>query len=106
MATTRQQNNAEYALRNARILHGNTIDIELAWPSKEEPQYIEVGLNHVRAADTVRISYDLDRDGYVIEQNTRPGIAGHPECWKEVAFVQAWALDSGEDYDDDVIEVD
>ena len=40
---------------------------------------LDVGLCDVRAADNIRITYDFDRDGYVI---SRDG--------KEKAFIQAW----------------
>ncbi len=46
---------------------------------------IEIGLEHVRAADSIRVRYDFDRDGYVILQSS-----ADPDDWQEVAFVQAW----------------
>lgn len=55
--------------------------------------HIEVGLEHVRAADNIRISYDFERDGYVIEQSrwTDDNLLG--ELWQEVAFIRSWSLD-------------
>lgn len=56
---------------------------------------IEIELMDVRAADDIRISYDFDRDGWVIKQaSIFWWDGGDKECnadWKEVAFVQAWA---------------
>jgi hypothetical protein len=50
---------------------------------------------HVRAADDIRIHYDFERDGYVIEQaSTFTWSIDDEECdpdWQEVAFIQAWA---------------
>ena len=70
--------------------------IELSYPRcKDQAKYIKVDLMDVRAADGIRISYDFDRDGWVIEQASNFAWKGlsMEECdrdWKEVAFVQAW----------------
>lgn len=56
-----------------------------------------VGLSDVRAADSILIHYDFDRDGYVIQQASRFSWAEGEEIdqdWQEVAFIQAWARDS------------
>jgi hypothetical protein len=56
---------------------------------------VEVQLVHVRAARDIRITYDFDRDGYVIAAQADPGEPG-PEAnsvelpYVEVAFVPAW----------------
>jgi len=73
----------------------NTKYIELWYPRLEgEKKYIRVGLMDVRAADDIRISYDFDRDGWVIEQASIFKWAGDDEVcnegWAEVAFIQAW----------------
>lgn len=61
-------------------------------------EYLEVGLVDVRAADSLRIHYDFERDGYAIEQAST---FSWPEedtdmdmDWQEVAFVRAWARDN------------
>ncbi len=63
--------------------------------SENNPKYIVVGLCDVRAADSIRISYDFDRDGWVVEQaSIFSWDADDKEMdsdWAEVAFVQAWA---------------
>ena len=59
---------------------------------------IEIELMDVRAADSIRVSYDFDRDGWVIRQSDGDlGEDGNGETWHEVAFVQAWALQKPED---------
>lgn len=73
-----------------------TLTAELWYPRVEGKRirFVEVGLVDVRAADSVRVSYDFERDGWKIEQagvfewdmddsEQNPG-------WAEVAFVQAW----------------
>lgn len=56
--------------------------------------HVEVDLEDVRAADSVRLSYDFERDGWKIEQaRFFSWPAGDAICdpgWVEVAFVQAW----------------
>jgi hypothetical protein len=54
-----------------------------------------LGLCDVRAADSIRLSYDFDRDGWKIEQAstftwTDADTEMDPD-WQEVAFVKAWA---------------
>ena len=71
--------------------HGDTITVELWYPRVgDQARYIEVGLVDVRAADNIRISYDFDRDGYVIEQASCFEGPDDDDDWQEVAFVQAW----------------
>jgi hypothetical protein len=72
------------------------ISVDLDYPGVNgNPEHIEIDLMHVRSADPIRVSYDFDRDGWVIEQAAV--FAWAPEdkvCdpeWAEVAFVQAWA---------------
>lgn len=74
---------------------GDTTTIELCYPRQQPVKYIEVELTDVRAADSLRLSYDFDRDGWVIEQSSLfEWDSDDEECdsdWQEVAFVQAWA---------------
>lgn len=79
----------------------DTKRVELWYPRSDgSERFVEVGLVDVRAADSIRISYDFDRDGWRIEQASRwEWPAGDPVCdqdWQEVAFVQAWARDPRE----------
>ena len=58
---------------------------------------LEISLFHTRAADSIRIQYDSERDGWIIEQaSVFKWKADDKICdpkWKEVAFIQAWALE-------------
>ncbi len=59
------------------------------------PAQVEVELEDIRAADSLLIYYDFDRDGWSINQASRfEWPAEDAECdpdWQEVAFIQAWA---------------
>lgn len=64
--------------------------IELEYPRVEgNVNKIIVGLTDVRAADSIQIEYDFDRDGWVIKMDkTREMEVIEEEV--EVAFVPAW----------------
>lgn len=75
--------------------YANRKDVSIGYPD----DYIIVSLEHVRAADDIRISYDFERDGWVIEQAsvfewsedlTMNDDDECDPCWAEVAFVGAW----------------
>lgn len=78
----------------------NTQHVRLWYPRSEnlartaaEPQAIEIDLFDVRAASRIRITYDFDRDGYVITMKPTRELGGVMEetgDWQEVAFVNAW----------------
>lgn len=79
----------------------DTMRVEFAYPRLEgHIKYIELGLGDVRASDGIRIHYDFERDGYVIEQyyiieKQMDGyIDAATETWEEVGFFQSWALES------------
>lgn len=57
---------------------------------------VEIGLEDVRAADSIRVSYDFDRDGWVIQQNATLESGEMLDDWQEVAFVKAWGRSIGE----------
>jgi hypothetical protein len=87
------------ALQEA-IRRGDTDHVDLWYPGVEDnPEYLQIGLMHVRAADDIRIHYDFERDGYVIEQaSTFRWDINDRECdpdWQEVAFIKAWAREKG-----------
>lgn len=78
-----------------------TYFVELFYPrSKGNVKAVEVGLMDVRAADSLRIEYDFDRDGYSIKQASKfSWDASDKVCdpdWQEVAFVRAWARQGDE----------
>lgn len=58
-------------------------------------KHIEIELSDVRAADSIRVSYDFGRDGWKIEQASTFSWDGDDDVcdpdWQEVAFIQAWA---------------
>jgi hypothetical protein len=72
------------------------VSVDMMYPRSEgHIAEVEVGIEDVRAADSIRISYDFTRDGYSIKQASRfEWNLEDKECdsdWQEVAFVQAWA---------------
>lgn len=82
---------------------GDTCHVEFNYPDRNKNQYLEIGLCDVRGADGLRISYDFNRDGWVVKQASTfcwgDGEDGYPEWdensdnnedWQEVAFIQAW----------------
>ena len=77
-------------------IHGDTLHVDLWYPRVEDNPVdkIQVGLIDVRAADDIRIGYDFDRDGWVVEQaSTFEWEADDKVCdedWQEVAFIEAW----------------
>ena len=78
---------------------GDCLFVGIYYPRRAVPTYVEVDLVDTRAADGIRISYDLERDGYVIEQASRFEWEADEEVdsdWQEVAFVEAWAREATE----------
>lgn len=75
----------------------DTKRVELFYPRNEDQpiKYLKISLAEVRAADDIRVSYDFERDGWVIEQaSIFEWLLGDTMCdpdWAEVAFIQAWA---------------
>lgn len=75
------------------------MNINFSYP-RFEPNIneIEVGLSDVRASDGIKITYDFDRDGYVImqpyfEEVQRDGYTEEVTHWQEVGFFGSWALE-------------
>ncbi len=79
----------------------NSVVVEMAYPRQNKTKHIEVGISDVRASDGIRITYDFDRDGYIIEQPTQLSWNVDDKIcdpkWKEVAFIQSWALSEEQD---------
>ena len=75
--------------------YGDAAHTWLWYPRNSDIKYLVLGLMDIRAADDIRVSYDFDRDGWVIEQASVFEWDGDdPICdsdWQEVAFIQAWA---------------
>jgi hypothetical protein len=97
---------------------GDTLSVDLWYPPRrgEAPKgngtavaKIEVGLVDVRAADSILIQYDFDRDGYVIKQASRFAWISAEDTdqdWQEVAFVQAWARKETDEQEDERLSRD
>jgi hypothetical protein len=67
--------------------------VDICYPRSNQVIGVEVGIECVRAADAIRIHYDFERDGYVIQQARIVRHDDHDEeVWQEVYFAQAWAL--------------
>lgn len=73
------------------------ICVELWYPrSDDRPDEINIDLVDVRASDGIKVSYDFDRDGWVVKQEKYKQENGHSQNtgeWLEVAFVQSWNLE-------------
>jgi hypothetical protein len=77
---------------------GNVIDVELLYPrcgpEDERVDTVEVGLSDVRSTDSVRVTFDYDRNGWSILQASifewEADDTEHDADWQEVAFVPAW----------------
>lgn len=81
------------------LVNKEFVKAELWYPRVAgNPDEIVVSLMDVRAADDIYISYDFDRDGWVIKQepvvdhDDYMETVGEPE---EVAFVPAWLEKDG-----------
>lgn len=68
---------------------------EFVYPRQHDMAVLKVGLEDVRAANDITIRFDFDRDGWVIESDTKfmwengeDTSDGRPE---EVAFVPAYS---------------
>lgn len=80
---------------------GDTVFVDMAYPRINTIHFVGVGVEDVRASDGIRIGYDFERDGYVIEQPTKLEWDAHDEkcdpLWKEVAFIKSWALEADQE---------
>lgn len=87
--------------------HADTLEVELWYPPMQKGptsagrvRYVELDQVNVRASDGVRMHYDYERDGWVVEQPKRlsfdMGELQDPQ-WTEVAFVQSWAINEDKD---------
>lgn len=85
----------------------DTLDVELTYPprtdsenTKNQCRYVLVDQESVRASDGIRLHYDYERDGWVIQQaSTFSWDANDTVCdldWQEVAFIKSWAREAEE----------
>lgn len=68
---------------------------EFVYPRQNPMQRLAVGLEDVRAANSIEIHYDFERDGWVIESPTkfmwRDGEDTSDHRLEEVAFIPAYS---------------
>jgi YD repeat-containing protein len=93
--------------------YGDTLSVDLwypPYPGQDNPnnntRFIEIGLVSVRAADSFRVHYDYDRDGYVVERPRRMEVLVKSDSttdtyeerveWIEAAFLPAWPFDQAD----------
>jgi len=79
--------------------HGPEVHVTLTYPCVDgaKTRYIVVNQESVRASDGLRLHYDYERDGFVVEQQEQVcdcdgSIIGEGD-WKEVGFFASWALE-------------
>ena len=82
---------------NESYVKGEELHIDIWYPRNYDSKIkaFVIGLMDVRAADSIRVAYDFNRDGWKIEQATKFewAIGEDPDPgWKEVSFIQAWHL--------------
>lgn len=78
---------------------GDVVEVDLHYPRVEgNDQAIEINLMDVRAADNIRVTYDHDRDGWVISMlrtqahdDQGNAYVVEPPTWVEQAFIEAQA---------------
>lgn len=89
---------------------GNELHVDLTYPpwtdadnKNDQCRYVCVDQESVRASDGLRLHYDYERDGFVVEQ-PRPRLKKLSESsydsitdWIEVGFFQSWRFDVDED---------
>lgn len=86
--------------------YNDILHIELTYPPRSDAdnknnqcRYIHLDQESVRASDGIRVHYDYDRDGFVIEQpqprmkKLGPKEYDSLEDWIEVGFFQSWRFD-------------
>lgn len=72
-----------------------SISVALCYPDVDQNiNTVEIDLVDVRAADSILVKYDKDRDGWSIMQASKfewePDDEVCDPDWQEVAFIQAW----------------
>lgn len=85
-------------------IYDNAIHVDLTHPRIEDrPSKIIVSLMDTRAADNITITYDYERDGWVVSRDILDQLddimASKTVAHAEVAFVPAWS--SVDDYEGD-----
>lgn len=91
----------EQIKNDMRIYRGDELWIPLSYPQIRTIKKFVIELSDTRAADPIRISYDFERDGWVVEQASVFEWDGDDTVcdpgWREVAFVKAWQFEEKEE---------
>lgn len=75
-------------------IRDDTLYTELWYPCHSSVKFIEIDLIDVRANDGLRLYFDFERDGWVIQQASKwEWDVDEPidYDWQEVAFIEGWA---------------
>lgn len=87
-------NDRDIILANVKS-YGSELHIDLWYPRNSSIKSFVIGLVDVRSADSIRVSYDFERDGWKIEQASRFEWEEDDEVcdldWQEVAFIESWS---------------
>lgn len=80
---------------HSEYISGDIRHVDLWYPGvNNNPRALQIALMHVRAADDIQVSYDFERNGWVIKQASvfswDEDDDSSDEDWQEVAFIQAW----------------
>lgn len=84
------------------------LGVEMWYPERDDKgmgqSEIHIGLMDIRAADSILVRYDYNRDGWMILQaSVFEWDIDDEKCdpgWKEAAFIPAWQFESQEAGDD------
>lgn len=77
--------------RNANVWgdeNENVLCVDLYFPKQEQFNTVELDIVSSRANDTIRITYDFSRNGWLIKKSRiKQDIEYLYEYWEEVAFI-------------------
>lgn len=68
---------------------GDVVHVTLNYP-RGNPKAVEIDMLEVRCADSIRLTCDFERDGWVVFQSTNIDDMTDA-AWREVGFFKAWA---------------
>lgn len=71
------------------------VTVNLSYPRHRDVKSVRIDLVDVRAANAIHVSYDFDRDGWVIKSdmyNIDNPDAKESDELHEVAFIKAWPM--------------
>lgn len=71
------------------------LNVVLSYPRSRPTKGVCIDLSDVRAAPGIRVSYDFERDGWVVERPVNGPEEG--ERWQEYGFFTAWNMEEPSD---------